>query len=236
MRSPGIGRQPPEAIMPGICKDWHWSHCNERHQFVGGGTFARSSAWRRLCSAAQHWAERSAVPLWRWPVTGSKGADWGGQRSRLQNQAATLSRRRGSPLWASLWYCSCGRPTPTPTATQTSPNSLNTRPHTHTAKHTASRPLRHWDTSLLLKKFSSGGRSCILSSGPCITGNLSLAGWWLMGTSKAKDFLSGWFAAKCCCASLYLLSAFESGPVGVGALPSCLISRQIKGAAPGLYK
>ena len=33
-----------EAIMPGICKECHRSHCNERHQFVGGGTFAPSPA------------------------------------------------------------------------------------------------------------------------------------------------------------------------------------------------
>ena len=30
--------------MPGICKECHRSHCNERHQFVGGGTFAPSPA------------------------------------------------------------------------------------------------------------------------------------------------------------------------------------------------
>lgn len=86
-----------------ICKECHWSQCNERHQFVGGGTFARSPAWRRLCSAARASPGPSAVPLWLWTVTGSKGAD-----EEVKGAADTTRQPRGSPggqphqKWASL--------------------------------------------------------------------------------------------------------------------------------------
>ena len=125
--------------MPGICKlECHRSQCNERHQFVGGGTFARSPAWRRLCSAARASPGPSAVPLWLWTVTGSKGADEGGQRSRRHNQAAaaTLSRRGRSPQWASplvLQLAEAHHPPSKLVQTVCKPNSP-----THTAQQTVS--------------------------------------------------------------------------------------------------
>ena len=140
---PGVGRldgeSEAEGIMPGICKlECHRSQCNERHQFVGGGTFAPSPAWRRLCSAAQRWAARSAVPLWRWPVTGSKGADEGGQRSRRHNQAAaaTLSRREEAHSGPLLWYCSWPGPTTHPPSL--SKQFVSLIAPTHTAQQTVS--------------------------------------------------------------------------------------------------
>ena len=56
-------------------------------------------------------------------------------------------------------------------------------------------------------------------------------------SSHASGFLYSSLAVPDvkCCSSLFL-SALESGLAGVGALPSCLISWQIKGADPALYK
>ena len=153
-------------------------------------------------------------------MTGSKGADKGRQRSRRHNQAAaaTLSRREEAHSGPLLWYCSWPRPTTHPPslskqfvsliALHTLPSKLS---HQYVVQYAGSRPVRFKYLSAV-----SVRRKIELSS--------------------HSDFLYSSLAAPAvkCCSSF--LSALESGLASVGALPSCLISWQIKGADPGLYK
>ena len=154
------------------------------------------------------------------PTRGGKGAD--DTTRQQQRRSPGEEEAHSGPL---LWYCSWPRPTTHPPSL--SKQFVSLIAPTHTAQQTVS-PI----CSSICRIKASKVQVYVGCFGQ--TQNRTLLSF--IGKVQASDFLYSSLATAAvkCCSSF--LSALESGLASVGALPSCLISWQIKGADPGLYK